>query len=579
MLTPLPSTSPAFMDWPWAQIQPHFDELASRDLTAENIEIWLADWTHLSNLLSERFVRLLLAYHANTADKDAETHFHAYIENISSNSEASGQKLRQKLLGFCDATDLTPTGMEVPLRGIRADAALFREENLPVQVELSKLGSQYDKIMGAQTVEWEGKTIPVTQLKPVLENPDRAKREKAWWLARERQLADRDALNDLWRNMFTLRQQVAQNAGHPDFRSYTWQAYNRFDYTPADCEEFHQAIETYAVPAATRIYERHRARMGLDALRPWDLTNGSWTRPANPPGTQPLQPYTTTDELLAKSIAMFQQVDPHLGQQFRVMVDESYLDMENRAGKAPGGYCTYFSVERHPFIFMNAVGTHTDVQTLMHEAGHAFHAFASANLLYLGQNNAPMEFNEVASMAMELLAAPYLTQNGSGFYTPKDAAEARIAKLEEIILFWPYMAVMDAFQHWAYTHPQNALDTEQCDAEWHALWRRFLPAVDWTGLEAELVTGWHRQLHVFHAPFYYVEYGLAQLGAVQVWRNSLRDPAGALAAYRGALSLGGTAPLPALYQTAGARFAFDAQTMSEAVQLIETTLSELEKQR
>lgn len=574
MLTPLPSTSPAFMDWSWEQIQPHFDELTTRELTTENVETWLADWTHLSDLLSERAVRLLLAYHANTADKDAEASFLNYIEAISPNAEAAGQKLREKLL----AAGLTPPGMEVPIRGMRADAELFREENLPLQVELSKLGTQYDKILGAQTVEWEGKTIPVTQLKPFLEEPDRAKREKAWWLARERQLADREALNDLWRQMFTLRQKVAQNAGHPDFRSYMWQAYNRFDYTPANCKEFHQAIETVAVPAASRIYQRHRERMGLDMLRPWDLTNGSWTRPANPPGTKPLQPYHNTDELFEKSIAMFQHVDSHLGQQFRLMVDENYLDMENRTGKAPGGYCTYFAVERHPFIFMNAVGTHTDVQTLMHEAGHAFHAFASADLPYLNQNNAPMEFNEVASMAMELLAAPYLTQNGSGFYSPQDAARARIAKLEEIILFWPYMAVMDAFQHWAYTHPIEALDTEKCDAEWHALWRRFLPAVDWSGLEAELVTGWHRQLHVFHVPFYYVEYGLAQLGAVQVWRNSLRNPAGALAAYRHALSLGGTAPLPALYQTAGARFAFDAQTMSEAVELIENTLLELEKQ-
>jgi oligoendopeptidase F len=570
MLPPLPTSSTPFMDWSWDQIQPYFDELAARDLT--HVESWLSDWTYLSRLLSERAVRLQLGYHQNTTDKEAEARLFADLEAIVPNAEAAGQKLREKLLN----SGLTPQGMEIPLRAMRADAELFREENLPIQVELQKLATQYDKILGAQTVEWEGNTIPIPQLRPVMESPDREKREKAWWLARERQLADRETLNDLWRQMYTLRQQIAANAGYPDYRSYIWQAYNRFDYTPEDCLQFHEAIEKVAVPAATRIYKRLRDRMGLDTLRPWDLTNGSWTRPANPPDTSPLHPYTKTSEFLEKCVAMFQQVNPQLGQHFRRMVDENFMDTDNRMGKAPGGYCTYFAVERHPYIFMNAVGTHTDVQTMMHEAGHAFHAFEASHLPHLNQLYGPMEFSEVASMGMELLAAPYLTHNGQGIYSPRDAARARLEHLDTIVLFWPYMAVMDAFQHWAYTHPEDALDTEQCDAKWHALWRRFLPAVDWTGLEAELVTGWHRQLHIFHVPFYYVEYGLAQMGAVQVWRNSLNDPTGAIAAYRRALALGGTATLPELYQTAGIHFAFDAKTLGEVVELIEMAIAELE---
>jgi oligoendopeptidase F len=314
----------------------------------------------------------------------------------------------------------------------------------------------------------------------------------------------------------------------------------------------------------------------VDTLRPWDLSDGNWERPAPPVGHASLKPYQTEAELVAKTAGVLQRVDPALGEHFETMRREQLLDLENRKGKAPGGYCTYFATQRRPFIFMNAVGLHNDVQTLLHEAGHAFHAFESSQLRYLHQMGAPMEFSEVASMAMELLAAPYLTGDAGGFYTAPEAAQARVEHLEEIILFWPYMAVVDAFQHWAYTHPQDALDTDRCDATWRALWQRFIPAVDWSGLEAELVTGWQRKLHIYRVPLYYIEYGLARLGAVQVWGQALNDQAGAVARYRRALALGGTATLPQLYETAGARFAFDVETLGQAVTLIEQTLDTLE---
>jgi oligoendopeptidase F len=329
------------------------------------------------------------------------------------------------------------------------------------------------------------------------------------------------------------------------------------------------------VPAATRIYERQRRRLGVPTLRPWDLSNGEWGPLSDPPGSRPLTPYRDASELPAKCAAMLKRVDPQLGAYFQRMIDEGLLDVENRANKAPGGYCTFFFVSRRPFIFMNAVGQHNDVQTLLHEAGHAVHAFEVGKLRYVHQMDAPMEFNEVASMAMELLATPYLTAALGGFYDEAGAARARVEHLEQIILFWPYMAVVDAFQHWAYTHPEEAADTTRCDATWQALWQRFIPGVDWSGLEAEQVTGWQRRLHIFRAPFYYVEYGLAQLGAAQVWRAALRDQEQAVARYRQALALGGTATLPQLYAAAGARFAFDAETLGAAVALIEATIDEL----
>jgi oligoendopeptidase F len=281
------------------------------------------------------------------------------------------------------------------------------------------------------------------------------------------------------------------------------------------------------------------------------------------------------DELNEKTQAVFDQVDPYLGAYFKTMRDEGLLDLDNRKGKAPGGYCTYYAVAKRPFIFMNSVGLHDDVQTLLHEGGHAFHAFEGSNLPYNHQEEVPMEFAEVASMGMELLAAPYLTADKGGFYSAKDAARARIEHLEGIIKFWPYMAVVDAFQHWVYANIEDAHDPDQCDAKWAELWDRFMKGIDFTGLEDIKETGWHRKLHIYQVPFYYIEYGLAQLGAVQLFGNALKDQARAVSDYRRALALGGTVSLPELFTTAGVKFAFDAETLGTAVALLESTLEEL----
>jgi oligoendopeptidase F len=265
-----------------------------------------------------------------------------------------------------------------------------------------------------------------------------------------------------------------------------------------------------------------------------------------------------------------------LGDYFRIMMQEGLLDLDARANKGPGGYCTYFAVAKRPFIFMRAVGLHDDVQTMLHEGGHAFHAFEISNLPYGMQREVGAEFSEVASMGMELLASPYLAAERGGFYSAADAARARREHLEGIILFWPYMAVVDAFQHWVYEHPAEAAHPARCDAHWGEIWARFMPGVDWQGLEQERVTGWHRKLHIHTYPFYYVEYGLAQLGAVQVWANARRDQAAAVAAYRKALALGNTVPFPQLFAAAGARFAFDAGTLQYAVQVVQETIASLE---
>lgn len=572
MFDTFPTDARATAEWPWERFEPYARDLMERPLTAETLDAWMRDWSALASLVAETRARLTLAHNQQTTDPDAERRYFRFIETIGPAFQASQQGLKTRLLD----SGLVPAGFEVPMRNLRAEADLFREANLPLAVEESKLGAAYDKIIGAQSVVWDGAEVTLTRLRPVLSEPDRGRREQAWRLAHARRLEDRAALNDLWRQLVDLRGRIAANAGLADYREYAWRQRMRFDYSPADSETFQASIEAVCVPAASRIYEKHRRRLGLDRLRPWDLTDGQFGRPVEPAGVPPMTPIGDGAALAAGASEMFRRLDPDLGGAFQRMRDEALLDLDNYKGKSPGAHCTYFAVSRRPFIFMNAVGQPDDVQTLLHEAGHAFHAFAGADLPTIFHRHSPMEFNEVASMAMELLAAPNLEREAGGFYTAAEAARARVEHLEGMILFWPYMAVVDAFQHWVYTHPAEARVAGACDATWRALWARFMPAVDWGGLDDALVTGWHRKLHIFRAPFYYIEYGLAALGAAQVWARALEDGPAALAAYRGALALGGTATLPDLYRAAGARLAFDADTLGASVALIERTVAGLE---
>jgi oligoendopeptidase F len=311
----------------------------------------------------------------------------------------------------------------------------------------------------------------------------------------------------------------------------------------------------------------------LDRLRPWDLTDGWYGLPLEAAHQPPLRPYKDTAELTAKVSAVFHKVDPQLGRYFEIMLAEGLADLENRKNKAPGAQCVTFAATRRPFIICNAVGTHDDVQTTLHESGHAFHDFEAAHLPYFPQLAVPLEFAEVASMGMELLAAPYLTE----FYTEAEAARAQVEHLEGAILFWPFMAVVDAFQHWVYEHPEAGRDPDQCDAQWSALWDRFIPGVDWSGLETVKATGWHRKLHIHLYPFYYTEYGMAQLGAVQIWSNAQHDQRQAVADYRRALALGGSVTLPEMFSAAGATFAFDAPMLAKAIGLMEAKIEALSR--
>jgi oligoendopeptidase F len=561
----LPQALPEMLQMTWAEIEPRYQQLERAKLTAANVESWLANWSRLSEIVYEQNNRLAVAMTVNTADKEAERRYQENTEAVFTPSRPYEQKLREKLL----ASGLTPPGMEIPLRAMRAHAALYREANLPLLAEEQRLSNEYDKIVGEQAVEWDGEERTFEEMQKVLvEENERAVRERSWRAMRERMLADRPAIHDLWRKLFALRQQIAANADKPDYRAYVWEQKSRFDYTPRDCRVFHTSIEKVVVPAASRVYERRRKRLGIETIRPWDEYVDAL-------GRTPLRPFRRVTQLMSGAANIFDRVDPILGKYFRTMIAENLLDLKSRKHKAEGAYCTWFELTRKPFILMNAVGIHYDVQTLLHESGHAFHSMEMASLPYIMQRNPQMEFQEIASLGMELLAAPYLTD--SGLYTPAEAARARIETLEDILLGWPYMALVDAFQHWMWENPAKGADPKKCDAKWSKLHARFIPDVDYSGIEIYRPTQWHRQGHILQSPFYYIEYALAQLGAVQVWANALKDQAAAVQSYRHALSLGATVSLPELYAAAGAKLAFDRKTLQSAVSLIEAQIEELEK--
>lgn len=569
-LSPIPDLPFPIDTTSWDSFQSHYDRLESEPLTETGLQSWLERWSQLNRVVEEVGSIVYIESTLDTTDPAKEQAFLNYVENMDPGYRRSEQTLKERLLAAAPSDDALGADMEVSVRRMRNQADLFREANIPLFTQLAKLGNEYDKITGNLKTEWEGEEKNLSQLESLLLNRDRAAREKAWRTTMELWQGKREALNEIYRQMLDLRRQIAENAGLSDFREYTFRAYNRFDYSADDCLRFHYAIEAVVVPAAERIYERKRAQLGLDSLRPWDVA-------VDASGQPPLVPYKGQDALIQGSLNMFEHVDHSLARHFAVMAEEGLLDLDTRSGKALGGYCSSLVWRQRPFIFMNGDGTHDNVQTMLHEAGHAFHAFESFTLPYIWQMDVPMEFCEVASMGMELLAAPYLTKEYGGFYSPAEAARARIEHLNGILVFLPYMAVVDAFQHWVYTHPDLAMDPAACDETWGNLWNRYMRGIDWNGFEAERVSGWHRKLHIFHVPFYYVEYGMAQVGALQVWRNALQDQGKAVSTYQNALKLGGTRSLPELFSAAGAEFRFDKAMLTELVALIEDTLESLER--
>ncbi len=552
----LPPSPSALAKSSWEDIAPYFDELAGRTLENGSIEGWLREWSRLEELVTEAAARAMIAYTIDTSDPAKEADHLRFSTEILPRMEERSVELAKKLL----ETGYTSLSLETTLARFRTQIEIFREENVPIFAELEEHSARYQRITGSMTAMWDGVERPLPQLQPYLKSPDRAIRERAFRAGSQPYMDQRGALAALFDKMYELRMRAARNAGFANFRDYIFPAKFRFDYTPDDCERFHEAIEQTAAPAVERVLAARRQRLGLDRLRPWDLA-------VDPYREKPLHPFATAGELVGKAKRVFDRVDPTLGREFQTMIDEGLLDLESRKGKAPGGYCETLHFHGRPFIFMNAVGLVDDVMTLLHEAGHAFHAFASHPLPLIWQRHPGSEAAELASMSMEFLASPHLTEP-VGYFSTAEARSAWLEHLEDVLLSLVHIASVDAFQTWIYTSGQGG-DAAARDQAWLRLRSRFERGVDWSGLERERVARWYRQLHIFMYPFYYIEYGIAQLGALQVWRNSLKDPATAVGRYREALALGAVRSLPEIYQTAGARLTFEVDTIAELVQLVE----------
>jgi oligoendopeptidase F len=553
----------------WSQIAPLLDKLeasAPQCQTSAAFERWLLEGSELTAALDEESTRRYIAMTCHTEDSGAEKAFLHFVEQIEPQLKPRQFKLAQIFLAHPMRAQLPRERYFVFDRATQLQVELFRPENVPLETEEARLSQQYQKLIGSLTVTFRGEERTLVQMGRYLEDPDRALRQEAWELVAQRRLREAEAIEKIFEELLRLREQIAANASFPNYLQYAFRARGRFDYTPEDCLKFHEAIAREVMPVVRQLQAQRRAQLALDALRPWDLAVDPLNRPA-------LRPFEHTDVLVENTRGIFAQLDSKLAAEFTLMRDLHLLDLDNRKGKAPGGYQSTLAESRLPFIFMNAVGVKRDVETILHEAGHAFHALAARSEELYAYRSAPIEFCEVASMSMELLGNEFIEK----FYQPGDARRARRDHLESIMGIFPWIATVDAFQHWIYSHPGHSRADRQ--KAWIELMDCFGGDVDWSGYEEARTNLWHRQLHIFIHPFYYVEYGIAQLGALQVWANSKKNKARALKQYHHALSLGGSRPLPELFKAAGCRFDFSRKTVKPLVNLVSAELAKSEQQK
>ena len=546
----------------WAQIEPWYTKLLGQPVgSAAELEQWLTAAGELNSAVGEEGVKRKIAMTCQTDDPAREAAFLAFVREIEPKLKPILNEIRSRYLDAPARSQLSKVRYAVFDRALENRRALFREANIPRETQLAELEQRYQKIVGAMAVTFRGEERTLPQMAPFLEETDRSVRKEAWELSAERRLKDRETLDGLFDQMKKLRIEIAHEAGFSDFVEFAFRDRERFDYGAADTIRFHEAVEHVVVPLARQIQKEQQAALGVETLRPWDLS-------VDRLGRAPLEPFKDVEKLATGTETIFRDVDPELGEQFAFLRRRQLLDLANRKGKAPGGYQTTLEDARLPFIFMNAVGLDSDLRTLLHEGGHAFHTLASRGEPLAAYRESPLEFCEVASMSMELLGARQL----EAFYPPAECDRSNRKLLEGIVLILPWIATVDAFQHWIYRHPDHT--RAQRKAAWRDLLERFGGDVDWSGYEEARDHSWHRQLHIFLYPFYYIEYGIAQLGALQIWQRSLTDRAGAVADYKKALALGGSRPLPELFAAAGIRFDFSEQIIGP---LMETIRKELDK--
>lgn len=550
----------------WDKLEPYFKELLDRPLNSKTeLENWLKDISELEAVVSEDACWRQINMTCDTENKALEEAFTFFCMHIQPFIQPYADKLNRKFVESPFTKELDQQKYYTYLRSIRKNIEIFREANVPIQAEMNVLQQQYGVISGKMTVSINGEEFTLQQASKFLENENRKLREEAYRKINERRLQDKNELNNLFNSLIQQRDKIAKNADFENFRDYKFKELGRFDYTKEDCYQFHEAVKQHVLPLVDRIYENKKKKLGLDNLKPWDLE-------AEPAGTTQLHPFKNGEDLLSKTISCFRELHPFFADCLVKMNEMKRLDLDSRKGKAPGGYNCPLAETGAPFIFMNAAGQTSDVTTMVHEGGHAVHSFLAHPLELSSFKEYPMEIAEVASMAMELFSMEHWQYF---FSNKKELSRAKIKELEKVLTIFPWIATIDKFQHWIYenpTHTENERTTK-----WVEILNEFSSkVVDYSGLDQYREISWQRQLHLFEVPFYYIEYGIAQLGAIGMWKQFKENQQSALNNYIKALSEGGTKTLPELYKTAGLEFNFSPGHIRELMNFVRKELESLE---
>ena len=549
----------------WEGLEPYFNNLDQREIKSlTDLEQWLKDASELEAVISEDACWRQIKMTCDTENKELEKSFNFFMMEIQPKIQPYSDKLNKKLVDCSFTKDLDQQKYFTYLRNVKKNIELFREANIPLQAELSVMQQQFGVISGKMTVEVNGQEYTLQQAAKFLEDPDRTIREEVYHKINKRRLQDKKELNDLFTSLLQKRHQVATNTGFENFRDYRFVELGRFDYSKEDCYQFHEAVKLHVMPLVNQLYETKKKKLGLDTLRPWDVE-------AEPAGIQPLRPFKDGEELTEKTIACLDELKSFFGDCLKKMKAMGHLDLESRKGKAPGGYNCPLAESGAPFIFMNAAGQLDDVTTMVHEGGHAIHSFLSHDLELTGFKEYPTEIAEVASMAMELFS---MDKWHVFFDSKEELTRAKEQQLERVITIFPWIATIDKFQHWAYENPDHT--EEERLANWFSIANEFSsPVIDFSGLDDYRRFGWQRQLHLFEVPFYYIEYGIAQLGAIGLWQQYKQNPEAAINNYIKALQLGGTKTLPELFTAAGLKFDLSPAHIRELMLFVKEELDGL----
>jgi oligoendopeptidase F len=547
----------------WSGLKPYFDNLLSRELNSVSaMRHWLRDRSELESIISEDMAWRYINMTRYTENQDYSKRYEDFVVNIQPQIAPVSDQLNKKAAASEFLSELEKeTGYDIMIRNLKKDIEIFREENIPLYTEITTEQQKYAQLSGAMTVEIDGQEKTLQQAAVLLMSTDRKKREAVYHKIANRRLTDKAELDTLFTKLISLRHQVATNAGFKNFRDYMFKALGRFDYTPKDCFNFHESIKSEVVPILNDFAKDRKATLKVDSLRPWD-------KAVDPEGKDALKAFNDGKELTDKTIECFYKLDVYLGQCLSIMKEMGHLDLESRKGKAPGGYNYPLSEIGVPFIFMNATSTLRDMVTIMHEGGHAIHNFLTRELELNDFKSTPSEVAELASMSMELISMDHWD---IFFNSPDDLKRAKLEHLEDLIKTLPWVATIDKYQHWLYENPTHSLDERR--QNWNRIFDEFTDTVtDWSSLQDAKDYLWQKQLHLYEVPFYYIEYGMAQLGAIAVWRNYRLDKQKGLEGYMNALKLGYMKRIPEVYKAANIKFDFSRAYIKELMEFVKKEL-------